>query len=145
MGGAGPSAGWVSIKLKGKDLLIRRIATGMDQPHGPPATLNTMGQVQVSRVRRVVCLHGNGGGEAIFRLQLARLLDRAKDRIDFVFLEGDKVCSSDEVVALMSRWFKGKSMMMYDEVGLDDRKWRIYKDVRRTLEWLQEKLQVLAP
>merc|ERR1712129_420288 len=30
-------------------------------------------------------------------------------------------------------------------VGLDDRKWRIYKDVRRTLEWLQEKLQVLAP
>merc|ERR1719433_639342 len=50
-----------------------------------------------------------------------------------------------EAIDTMSQFFKGKPMMMYDELLFDARNWRCYKKVQDTLSWLQAQIKKHGP
>lgn len=97
------------------------------------------------RLPRVVCLHGAASGRSIFTWQVSLLAKRAKGIVDLVILEGPRDCTDSEAVEIMSCFFAGKPMKMFDEISFDERNWPVYKSPRAALKWLQDQLHELAP
>lgn len=98
-----------------------------------------------ARLPRVLCLTGTASGQRIMEVQLSRLLREAKGRVEFVIYEGERDCTMPEPLEIMSAFFKGLPMKMYDELTFDERNWRCYKDVRGTLATLQRVLKTQGP
>jgi len=141
---------WLLIdgRSVGFGALLERVPRG---PSGAYVEAVTNGQAPGAeptngrRMPRVLCLTGSASGKAIFAVQAGRLFRRAKGLVEFIVAEGPKLCNDPEAVEIMSAFFKGKPMMMYDEVQFDDRNWLAYCQPREALEWLQGKLREHAP
>lgn len=97
------------------------------------------------RTPRIVCLHGTACGERIFKTQLAKLVAVAKGKMELLFVEGPVRITSGPAWETMQKYFPGQTNAAYDEVSLDDKGWRVYRDPRGALAWLQEQLEALAP
>lgn len=145
--GSGPETGWVSTMMKGKPLCVRRnadnggqrVTTAADSARWwkpPPCT---------HRRPRVVCLHGTACSETIFKTQLAKLFPKAKDKVDLIFLEGRMKVNSGPAFETLQKYFPGHANLMYDNVSLDSKGWRVYEEPRQTLQWLQTQLKALEP
>eukprot|EP00421_Protoceratium_reticulatum_P037720 CAMPEP_0168487162 /NCGR_PEP_ID=MMETSP0228-20121227/67493_1 /TAXON_ID=133427 /ORGANISM="Protoceratium reticulatum, Strain CCCM 535 (=CCMP 1889)" /LENGTH=1180 /DNA_ID=CAMNT_0008503769 /DNA_START=55 /DNA_END=3598 /DNA_ORIENTATION=- len=95
--------------------------------------------------KRVLVLTGLASGEKIMRTQLSKLIKKAEGLIEFVIYEGERECTSTEAVEIMSQFFKGLPMKMYDELIFDERHWRCYKQVYESLAVMQEAIKKLGP
>jgi len=140
LSGDGPDEGWVSLKAGGK-LLVQREGGEAPAPKAAP---------KAGKTPRVLLLHGTASGQKIMEMQLGRLLKKFAGEIDFVILEGPKTCNPKdkfqaEAIETMSVYFKGKPMMMYDDLTMDDKNWRCYKKVQDTLSWLQAQMKKQGP
>lgn len=141
LSGDGPGEGWVSLKAGGKVLV---------QKEGGEAPAAKATPKAPSRKPRVLVLHGTASGQKITEIQLAKLFKKGESDIDFVILEGPKTCNPKdkfqaEALETMSQFFKGKPMMMYDDLIMDEKNWRCYKKVQDTLNWLQAQIKKQGP
>lgn len=148
--GTGPNTGWVSIKLKDK-LLLETVEDAIpaliakDTVPASEAISTSWKPPPVSgRKTRIVCLHGTSCGEKIFKMQLSKLVPKAKD-IEFIFVEGTLKIDKGPAYETMQKFFPGMPNFAYDEVYLDAKGWRAYKDPKGTLETLQSQLRAHAP
>lgn len=139
--GAGPASGWVSVKLKDKPLCQR-----LPLEPSPTGAVEAAPRARVQgRKPRVLCLHGTACSEKIFRMQLGKLMPKAKKDLELVFLDGRKEISAGPAQETMQKFFPGLPNLMYDSVYLDEKGWRVYEDPRGTLAWLQDQMRALAP
>lgn len=145
--GDGPARGWASIKLKEKTL-CQRLPFSESSPSSPGTSEDPAGLAR-ARVRgrkpRVLCLHGTACSEKIFRMQLGKLMPKAKKELDLVFLDGRKEVGAGPARDTMQKFFPGLPNLMYDSVHLDEKGWRAYEEPRVTLAWLQDQMRALAP
>lgn len=96
-------------------------------------------------------MHGTAGGKEIMEKQFAKLFERWNKEIDFLVMEGPKSCPNRprtvtaEAVEVMTQFYPGKPMMMYDELTFDDKNWRCYKKAKDALFWLQSMIKKFGP
>jgi len=146
LSGEGPDEGWVSVRLKGSPLVLREGESAEEAAARPKAAAKAKAKAgPPARAPRVLCLHGTASGTKIMEMQLMKLFSKAKGKIDFHIAEGPKQCNMQEAIDTMSQFFKGKPMMMYDELQFDERNWRCYKKVRDALTWLQAQIKKHGP
>lgn len=107
---------------------------------------------------RVLCLHGTASGKKIMDAQFEKLFSKWATDIDHYVLEAVKTCPgsakdpktgkphvSAEAVEMMTQFFPGKPMMMYDDLTFDEKGWRCYKKVEETLTWFQSMIKKHGP
>lgn len=146
--GDGPDEGWVSLKVSGKPLVVLL--------GGPPGSIK-LAKKQMDGKPRILCLHGTASGTKIMEAQFAKLFQKLGADVDHFILESMKTCPpiptkkgakvtvTQEAVEIMSQFFPGKPMMMYDELTFDDKHWRCYKKPADTLFWIQQMMKKHGP
>jgi len=126
--GDGPKSGWVSRKLKDKELLVKAEAPAA-APAASPAAISVASSAVVvdaasssgapvprptpvpeSRKLRVLCLHGTAGSPAVLKTQFRPLMAKSGEDIEFIFHAGHLICSEDDPVIggqvkLMQKFF----------------------------------------
>jgi len=114
-------------------------------PPPEPAELPEGGRGQ--RSPRVLCLHGTGGSEKIFKAQAQKLLKAGEKKdIEFIVLEGPHECTNPEAIEILQKFFPASmEKKQYDEVKLDKKSWRAYANAEQTLEWMQSQLSAHQP
>ncbi|CAE8719473.1 unnamed protein product [Polarella glacialis] len=145
LSGAGPDSGWVSIKLKDKVLCQMKEPSDASQSCAEDQASGWKPPACKGRKPRVLCLHGTGCNGKIFKTQLAKLLPKAKDTLELIFLDGRMNVDKGPAFETMQKFFPGEPNFMYDIVSLDSKGWRVYNDPKATLIWLQAQLKLHSP
>eukprot|EP00930_Biecheleria_cincta_P024857 TRINITY_DN17745_c0_g1_i1.p1 TRINITY_DN17745_c0_g1~~TRINITY_DN17745_c0_g1_i1.p1 ORF type:complete len:340 (+),score=56.85 TRINITY_DN17745_c0_g1_i1:181-1200(+) len=152
--GAGPSSGWVSTKVAGKDLLLKQVAPG-----AKPSTLDALASPHwyskkpcvKDRKIRVACLHGTASNASVMKMQIGRLSMLGKDKLELVFIEAnqetEKVNPENKEVESMKKNFPGQQFFQYavcpDQRALGHR--LDYTDIGEAADYVRTKLIANAP
>merc|ERR1711879_767476 len=97
----------------------------------------------VSRKIRVLCLHGTSSSEKVMKTQLAFLMTRLANEVEFVFQEGPIQCdTTNPIVArqveLMKKFFPNETFKQWGDPLGDQIGWRKYAGIELALEKIQE-------
>eukprot|EP00747_Dinoflagellata_sp_TGD_P113095 gnl/TRDRNA2_/TRDRNA2_171634_c0_seq2.p1 gnl/TRDRNA2_/TRDRNA2_171634_c0~~gnl/TRDRNA2_/TRDRNA2_171634_c0_seq2.p1 ORF type:complete len:352 (+),score=81.47 gnl/TRDRNA2_/TRDRNA2_171634_c0_seq2:38-1057(+) len=151
--GEGPENGWVAIRLPDKILmerapvwepkeasLGREAGVYVERPPVAPA----------SRKIRVLCLHGTASAEKVLRQQLAMLVMKTKDDIEWIVEEGSIVCEESnklvaEQVKIMRPHFPDVTFKQYAEPLGEQLGWRRYEKLEEVTVKIQAALKKQEP
>jgi len=151
--GEGPETGWVTIKLNEKVLLDPApIFEPKPAVAGREAGVfaEAASAAPSSRKIRVLCLHGTASSPRVMSNQLAILMKRAREDIEFVFAEGCIICSeSNPIVAkqikTMKQYYSNETFRQWGEPLGEQLGWRRYDGLDLACHTVQDVLKKEAP
>lgn len=151
--GAGPSSGWVSTKVTGKDLVVKQVADAkvptVDSLVAP--SWYSKKPCVKDRKIRVACLHGTASNASVMKMQIGRLSMLGKDKLELVFIEAnqetEKVNPENKEVESMKKNFPGQQFFQYavcpDQRALGHR--LDYTDIGEAADYVRKNLIANAP
>jgi len=150
--GTGPETGWVSLKVKDKALMEPAPVLdpkAVEEGRSVKAFADPPRPVE-GRKLRILCLHGTASTEKVLRAQLAPLIKRASDDIEFVLQDGCVDCDlRNPIVAkqveLMKQYFPEEKFKQWAEPLGEETGWRRYGGWERAIEFAQEAMTKHAP
>eukprot|EP00440_Ansanella_granifera_P058202 gb/GFBE01063086.1/.p1 GENE.gb/GFBE01063086.1/~~gb/GFBE01063086.1/.p1 ORF type:complete len:334 (+),score=61.30 gb/GFBE01063086.1/:1-1002(+) len=124
LSGTGPETGWVSIRLKDKELLIPAKTT---QPASVTPEAKTSPSAQ-SRKVRILALHGGGSNSNVTKFQTLPLQKLTKDFAEWHFLNGSRPWTHDKPDEMLTAIAKGMPFFGWYGVDWDDQSERPYQE-----------------